>query len=524
MSRAAKTSRDLQMDEIREQAEADLYSFIRLVAPHRVLGSVHEELITWWTRSDAKDHQLVLLPRDHQKSAMIAYRVAWWITKNPDVTILYVSATSGLAEKQLKMIKDILLSKIYTRYWPDMVNPDEGKREKWSLTEIAVDHPKRAQEGVRDSTVFAAGLTTNITGYHCNVAVLDDLVVPKNAYTEEGRTSVMSQYSQLASIETTGSKEWVVGTRYNTMDLYGELISMTEPTFDEDGEFLDEEPVYELFERVLEDSPNRDGTGEYLWPRAPRYDGKMFGFDIAQRARKKAKYLDQLQFFSQYYNDPSDPENPRLKRTQFQYYDKKHLTQVNGSWYFKEKRLAIYCAMDLAFSEANKKQRDSSAIVTIGVTSDNEVYILDIDRFKTAKISVMFAHALDMHIKWGFRKLIVEVTAAQVAVSNEFKVYMADEGVFWSIEEYRPNRGEGRKQERIDAVLIPRYDNAKIWHYKGGNTQMLEEELIAFHPPHEDISDALASAVKHSKAPAASRRTRERGKLLTHPRFGGVSV
>ena len=94
--------------EIRTRAEADLVTFIKLIAPRRVLGSIHEELCRWWCRSDALENQLVLLPRDHQKSAMIAYRVAWWITKNPDTTVLYCSATADLAEKQLGFIKEIL--------------------------------------------------------------------------------------------------------------------------------------------------------------------------------------------------------------------------------------------------------------------------------------------------------------------------------------------------------------------------------------------------------------------------------
>ena len=119
-------------DSIRAAAEDDLLRFIRLVAPHRVLGKCHEDLIKWWTREDAGDCQMALLPRDHQKSAMMAYRCAWEITRNPAVTILYISSTSGLAEKQLKMIKDILDSPIYRRYWPDMTHPDEGKRTKWS--------------------------------------------------------------------------------------------------------------------------------------------------------------------------------------------------------------------------------------------------------------------------------------------------------------------------------------------------------------------------------------------------------
>ena len=115
-------------DLIRERAENDLEFFINLVHPQRVLGSVHQELLSWWTRQDALHHQLVLLPRDHGKSAMVAYRVAWEITRNPTVRVLYISSTANLAEKQLGFIKSILDNKIYRRYWPEMTHPEDGKR------------------------------------------------------------------------------------------------------------------------------------------------------------------------------------------------------------------------------------------------------------------------------------------------------------------------------------------------------------------------------------------------------------
>ena len=35
-----------QIDQIREAAEADLLTFIKLVAPHLLLGAIHEELIS----------------------------------------------------------------------------------------------------------------------------------------------------------------------------------------------------------------------------------------------------------------------------------------------------------------------------------------------------------------------------------------------------------------------------------------------------------------------------------------------
>jgi hypothetical protein len=172
--------------EIKAAAEADLPTFITLVAPQRVLGSVHRELCSWWTRTDHKAYQLTLLPRDHGKSAMVAYRVAWYLTKNPEGRVLYISSTAGLAEKQLKFIQDIFESDIHQRYWPEHVNKSRNDREKWTSSEISLDHPKRKAEAIRDPSVFTGGLTTSLTGLHCDVAVLDDVVVMENAYTEDG--------------------------------------------------------------------------------------------------------------------------------------------------------------------------------------------------------------------------------------------------------------------------------------------------------------------------------------------------
>ena len=507
--------------DIKTLAENDLEVFARLVNPRREYGHVHQDLFQWWTRQDAKDNQLVLLPRDHQKSHCIAVRVAWEITRNPDITILYVSATSTLAEKQLYAIKNILDSKVYRRYWDNMIHPEEGKREKWTTTEISVDHPKRKLEGVRDSTVIAAGLTTNITGLHCNIAVLDDVVVPGNAYTKDGRRKVSELYSQLSSVETTDAREWVVGTRYHPDDLYKTLQEMEEEIYDADGHLEEARKVYEVFERVVEDSPNADGSGEYLWARSRRSDGKYFGFDKATLARKRAKYVDRTQFFSQYYNNPNDPDNAPVLRDWFQYYDKKFLSQIEGIWYYKDKRLNIVAAMDFAFSV--KTRADYTVIVVTGIDSDNNLFVLDIDRFKTDKISVMFDHLLAMHNRWDFRKLRAEVSVAQQAIVNEFKSYMKQYGVFFSIDEYRPTKSDGSKVERMDATLRPRYEMMTVYHYKGGNCQLLEDELVQANPEHDDIKDALTSTIDIIKAPMNNMvRRRNSNVIQANSRFGGL--
>lgn len=511
-------------DQIREAAEADLETFIRLVAPKQVLGSVHSELCSWWTRQDAKPMQLTLLPRDHGKSRLVAFRVAWRITRQPWVRILYISATANLAEKQLGFVKEILTSSIYRRYWPEMVNEREGDRAKWTNTEISVDHPSRKDEAVRDPTVFTGGLTTSLTGLHCDVAVLDDIVVPENAYTDQGRSSVRSQYSMLSSIEGADAEEWAVGTRYHPRDLYSEMLDMQETLYDENGEEIGQEPIYEVFERTVEDQG--DGTGQFLWPRQQRSDGMWFGFDAKILAKKRGKYLDRTQFRAQYYNDPNDPGEMNIGRDKFQYYDKKQLTQSGGNWYMGAKKLNVYASVDFAYSL--KKRADYTAIVVVGIDRDNSLYVLDIDRFKTDRISEYFDHILEMHKRWSFRKLAAEVTAAQKTIVNDLKEnYFRPMGLFLSVEEIKPTRHDGSKEERMAAILEPRYDNQMIWHYKGGHCQTLEDELVLTHPPHDDCMDALTTAISIAVAPTGMLgrdRSKETGKILYHPRFGGVAA
>lgn len=508
---------------IRAKAESSLTDFIKLVSPNRVLGACHDELIQWWEREEKKTHQLTLLPRDHGKSAMVAYRVAWYITKNPDIRVLYISSTSNLAEKQLKFIKDILESPIYRIYWPEMIEEEENKRERWTLSEISVDHPKRKQEGVRDPTIFAAGLTTAVTGMHCDIAVLDDVIVKENAYTKDGRDKVREQYSLIASIESADSLEWVVGTRYHPDDLYNSMLEMEEDIYDEEGNLVSSKPIYEIWERQVED--RGDGTGQFLWPRQQRYDGKWFGFNREILAKKRAQYLDKTQFRAQYYNNPNDPEGDGIRRDYFQYYDTKYVKRDNGKWFFKGVPLNIFASADLAYSAPNAK-RDYTAIVVVGVDPNNNYYVLDIDRFQTDSIKEHFSHILSMHNKWDFRKLRIEVNSSQKSIVKELKdVYIRGEGLALSLDEFSPTRHLGQKEERIAAALQPRYENRAIWHYQGGNCQILEDELVLSRSPHDDVKDALASCIEICVAPTGSRQrlASTQSNIITHPRFGGVS-
>ena len=235
----------LTIDEIRQAAESDLEVFIGLVAPHLLLGECHRELIRWWTSSTRKDNVMILLPRAHLKSQLIALKTLWELTKDPTETILYVSATSDLAEQQLGLIKNFMTGRTYMKYWPEMIDANEGKRERWTASEICVDHPLRKKEGIRDPSIKTAGLTTNITGFHATKVKLDDVVVPKNAYTEDGRQAVANILSQIASIKVPDAKMDCVGTRYHAKDQYAVFMNQSYMVYDDEDEPITEEYIWD---------------------------------------------------------------------------------------------------------------------------------------------------------------------------------------------------------------------------------------------------------------------------------------
>lgn len=510
--------------EIKEQAEADLFKFAKLVNPSYQYGDIHKRVFRWLQEEGDGLKQLLLLPRGHLKSHCMAVWCAWWITKHPDTIIVYLSATSELAEKQLYSIQNMLTHPNYSRVWPDMVNPDAGKRAKWSATKLAVDHPMRKVNNVRDWTVQTAGLTTNTTGWHCDVLVSDDVVVPDNAYTEDGRRKVAASMGQMHSILNPAGLLKACGTRYHPQDYYQTVIDTEIAIWDmESDEIIGYKPSWDIMEEVVEID------GVFLWPRTYMYDAKgnktkAFGFDRQVLEEIKGGYTgDPAQFYSQYYNDPNDASLDKISRDSFQYFEPTMLRRSAGIWTYgrDNKELKIYAAVDFAFSLA--KTADYTAIVVVGVDCDGNYYILDIDRFKTDRISTYFERIVYLHDRWGFKVLRAEATVAQSVIVNDLKDYIKREGLVLKIDSYKPTRNEGTKEERISAILDHKYEQGAIWHFQGGYTPMLEEELVLKNPPHDDIKDALAAAVDVAVKPFDMRGRSTNQNKIIYGRFGGVA-
>ena len=127
-------------------------------------------------------------------------------------------------------------------------------------------------------------------------------------------------------------------------------------------------------------------------------------------------------------------------------------------------------------------------------------------------------------MKWGYNKLRAEVTQAQSMIVKDIKEnYIRRYGLALSLDDNNPKGGS--KEERIAAALQSKYVNKQMWHYLGGNCELLEEELVNQRPQHDDIKDALASCMEITVAPSfigSNTFSHERKAQSTfNTRFGG---
>lgn len=514
--------------EIKIACEESFYVFIRVVAPWLCLGHIHEDVALWiqTAHEDALKRLLILLPRGHLKSKLIALYASWRIIRNPAITILYGSASGSLAERQLYDICNVLDGPDVTLYWRGLLKSKISERDLWRNTAINVDHPLRRKRGIRDNTITARSVGATITGDHCDLALLDDIIAPNSdadPWTEAGRLMVGRWYSQLASVLNPGGEILAVGTRYIGNDIYNTMMESETLVYDTEGMVVERKKLYLVKQAVVE------VNGQYLWPRQKAKTGEWFGFNqqIVDEIKETYRKSSQMeQFYAQYYQDPTDQENPKI-RTAFQYYDLEQLEHTKDGWSIRTtnekgittlRKLNVFAAMDLAYT--TKKTSDYTAIIVIGTDSENYRYVLAIDRFKTGDPYEMCKHLFTLYTKWQFPLARIEITAAQVLIIPVIHKQMVVRNQRFILDQYRPPTNKS-KEERIMAALSPLYQLMQIYHFRGGLCEILEQQLVQQKPEHDDIADAMA-AVQEIAFPPGKMYKEKPTELIYNSRFGGL--
>jgi len=421
------------------------------------LGNFHKELCNFVT--DGKDRKkLVLLPRGHLKSTLITigYSVQS-IINNPNIRILILSATYEMAVDFVTEAKRHLKeNETIHRLYGDFT---EGV-EEWSADRVTL---KRTDHNIKGPTLKAAGIDSNLVGSHPDLIIIDDPHNRDNSQTADNIEKVINRFRDCIDLLEPGGQLIVIGTRWNLIDLYGWIQ-------DKDNHIVQD---FDVMVKTAYEGNIETGEGFVpLWP-------EKFTLKELQ-SRLRADGWEQ--FSGQYMNNPVPQQNATFKRDDFQKYDP---LDIRG------KEMLKIMTVDPAISL--EKTADYSAIITCGIDTFGNIFILDIwrDRVQPSELIDKIFEIYEAHHP---NHVGLETIAYQKALAYTIREQMQVRNRYLPISEIQPH--ERSKDQRIKG-LQPLYANHKIFHPENHRLKFYFEDELANYPRagHDDMIDAFSYAL-----------------------------
>ncbi len=208
---------------------------------------LHRRIAFWleWNWSQKKTNLLLMAFRASGKSTLAGLFSAWLLYRNLDLRILVLAADSILARKMVRQVKKII------ELHPLTPHLKPAKPDQWAASRFTVKRPTQ----LRDPSMLARGITSNITGSRADIIICDDVEVPNTCDTAEKRILLRERLLESDYVLTPGGTQLYIGTPHNYFSIYAD---MPRKEIGEDQEFLRD------FERLK--IPILDESGECAWP------------------------------------------------------------------------------------------------------------------------------------------------------------------------------------------------------------------------------------------------------------------
>ena len=287
---------------------------------------------------------------------------------------MLLSKSTILAQKLLNEIKwHCDRNQNIIDLYGDLTNKDV----KWSNDEIMLTRTKNIP--IKESTVSARGIDSDIIGGHYEIVICDDIVDEKNSRTAAQREKLRLTYDKVISpMLEPYSEIHFAGTRWHEFDLYGELM--------DSGMFK-----YKVYDMILDEKKKIT-----LWP-------ERYPYESDDPERKTAvtlkKSMGSVAFALQMRNDVSQFRNAIFKLDWLQYFREPPL------------KLRTYMAVDLAITEKG----DFFAIVVIGVDDKGNIYVID-TYYNHHSFHSQLKLIAEYSEQYSPLKIAIESNAFQVAV------------------------------------------------------------------------------------------------------------
>ena len=321
----------------------------------------------------------------------------------------------------------------------------------------------------KEATLTALGASGAVISKHFDVIIGDDLVGLENARTEKQRSNLKEWfYSSLFPTLEPDGEIHILGTRYNPLDLYEDLIKSKDYVVNTQRAI-----------RVV------NGKKVSLWE-------EKFSLERLEAILKQS---GKIIFNMQYQNDTELAKGKIFKAQYFRYYEeykidydfqtaKVRIKTEDGIDQWIKVRLCFGC--DLAISEKEQDKGDYFVLMVIGVDADHNVYVLDY-----VKERLTFNTQLNTIIDYGRNKfpmverIGVETVAYQKSLAQELRRLSLLPIININTSKDKVTRAMRRSAN---------FENHKVYFREGMDD--LEECLLLFpEVDHDDLFDALDFAM-----------------------------
>ena len=416
----------------------------------------------WYAAMDdpALKRVFIMGPRLHAKSSSALTYALRRLCEDHHLRIGILSQTDALARHFLAEIKHELEAndELLRDYGPTDGRPFRG--DTWAAHQIVLTDAREGERGIsgKDVSVFSVGRGGQITGYHCDLLIVDDLETKEGTDSDTVRQGTREWWSrEVEPVLAAGGTIIATGTRKHFDDIYSYWLAPASGWH-----------VVDVAKCVY------TGDGTPIWP-------EMWSKELLEIRKAAMDQQDLLAWPQEYLNEPRPSETQMFHPADWPTYS------GDPHEFALRNQLAILQFWDLAISE--KTTADYTVGWTIGVSDDNDIYLLERRRGHW-DFNHTLAEIQSLGLIWpGVQRIGIEQVAYQAAAIQE-----ALRRTMLPVVPVVPDKDKVTRARLLEA----RAAAGKVYRPEGIHwwPEFAQEALFFPAGSHDDQVDALTGAVR----------------------------